>query len=103
MDKETSKQMSRGEAMKQMTDHTGWGYARQMLMDKLMDYQSVRNIDSESPEEAVRQIAVRQQVCDVVLSWLQEVEGEVEQHASNVGLMTDDDKIIQRYSEPDEE
>lgn len=101
-DTETARQLNRGHAIKELVKSDGWGIVREMLVNKLIDLQSVRNIETENPEQAVQEIAVRRQVCDTIVEWLREVDSEIEQHLDNTAVLGNEDEIV-RYAEKEQE
>ena len=86
-----------GEAIKETLKSNGWGLIRAKLTEQIMDLQSVMNIDAENPEEVVRDIKARRTAIDILVSWLKDVEGDLEQYEDNKNLLEDEDNgIIKR-------
>lgn len=90
-DKETQEVLSDGEELTNMAKSRGWGLARGMLADKILDLQNIHNVDDASIDNLVVDIKARKAAAAILYEWLKTVEGRVEQHAANKE-MADSDK-----------
>ena len=84
LDKETYQLAKEQEKYKQLVDSDGWAEARKLLLDKLAEMTSVMNIETTNPEEILVEIGARQLARNVMLEWIQEVEGTAAQYKANV-------------------
>ena len=85
-----------GEAIRETIKSNGWGLIRRKLTDKIMDLQSVMNIEAKTPEEAVNDIRARKSSIEILVSWLKDVEGDLEQYEDNKNLLLDEEYDIIR-------
>lgn len=96
MDNETKEVLTVQDTIKKLTEHEGWGFVRSLLMSKIVDLQDINDVDTTSPENAVRDIKARQFAGKILLEWLNEIEGTVEQSKSNNSLLPSKDSYIVR-------
>lgn len=84
-DRETKKVFDAGQALKDMTESKGWQIARQKLFDRAREYLSTMNIDVSKvpPQELANTISVNQAVARELILWVQEIQGDVNQHKGN--------------------
>lgn len=88
-DKETTEQLHKGQAIKEMTRSEGWKYVQAMLTEKLLDYQSVNNIEVEAVQDLALEVGIRKGVVEKITEWFTEVGAELEQHNDNSTLIED--------------
>lgn len=93
-DLETQKVLTEGEQIRNLVRDGGWGLAKQRLTDKLIDLQSVNNIDTDDPNKLILDIQTRKGVIAIVLEWLKEIEGIAAQHDGNQIQKEDADHVI---------
>lgn len=74
----------------------GWRWTKDRLAEKIMDLQSIMNLEGKSPEEIVLDIKARKLTIDILMTTLKQVEGRAEQHRSNQTLAEriDEDIIV---------
>lgn len=96
MDEETKTVLTIQDSLKQLVEHDGWSTVRSLLMGKIIELQSIDDIDTTSPENAVRDIKARQFAGKILLDWLNEIEGTVEQTKSNNSLLPKKESYIVR-------
>lgn len=97
LDSETDKALTDGEELTRMTQSRGWGIARSMLSDAIIDLQNIHNINDASIDNVVVDIKSRKAAVAILYAWLKQVEGRVEQHEANKNLMIDkavDDFVV---------
>lgn len=99
LDKETTETLSKQQTVSDFVQSDGWSYVRAKLIDKIMDLQSIKNIDSSSPENAVLDLKVKNACVDILIEWLKEIEGEAAQGSYNLETMRESqkDEIIKRF------
>lgn len=100
-DRETQQALTDGEELQQMSQGRGWGIARQMLVDKILDLQNIHNVDdaSASIDNMVIDIKSRKAAVAVLYEWLKQVEGRVEQHKNNKEMLLDAPESAEGYIE----
>lgn len=100
-DPDTEKELGEGEALVLMTQSAGWGIARALLIEDIMDLQNIHNVSDASIDNVVVDIKSRKAAVAILYAWLKKVEGRVEQHAANKASLIDKgvDDYIQREKE----
>ena len=85
IDTETRKIMSDGEKLRLMLEHEGWVICRQKLVDKIIDLQSIKNLEHVTdPQSMFLDVKSRALAVDILYSFLKEdIEGTVQQHINN--------------------
>ncbi len=94
MDQETQKIYSEGETISDYTKSKGWSIVKEKLTNKILDLESVRNINLGSPQEIPIQVTARIVAGDILKELINEIEGIGDQHSANLELMSDKLKII---------
>lgn len=96
LDKETQKVFTTGEKLKSLTENSGWAIAREKLVQKAADLLNMKDITEIEPLKLVSTIGIRQETAKALLAWLREIEGDVEQHKSNIDTFAEikDEYII---------
>lgn len=86
---ETGKILSEGERVSNFVKSNDWGFIKDKLMKKILDYDSVNGIDLEkkSDNDLANELRTRRGVIDVVMGWLREIEGIAEQHDNHTELL----------------
>lgn len=82
-DVETKNVEDRGKKLKELVDSEGWQLAKTLLSDKILDIQSIMNIDETDPVKVFQEVQTRRIVAGIILEWLQDVEGTALQYESN--------------------
>jgi hypothetical protein len=75
----------------ELTQTEGWKIVKGLLLDKINDLQSINNIDYTNADEVFLDIKVRKNVIMILVEWLKDVEGRVEQFAMNDLSLDEDD------------
>lgn len=83
LDKETRDNLSEGEKWKHFVEGEMWQKAREKLVNKIMDAQSVNNVDMTDAQKALDDIRARKATVEMMWEWIQEIEGLAEQHEFN--------------------
>lgn len=95
--REDSKVRTESHEMYRMTQSDGWRHARALLENKLIDIQSVRNIDVTKVEDLVIDIKARNAVIDIIKGWLQEIEGKTERHKDALDEKIEESTFVRNY------
>lgn len=97
-DRETVKILTDGEKIMLLTQHEGWGLVRTKLVDKIIDLQSINNLDpATTPEQLAIDVKARRMAVQIMFEWLKgDVEGSVEQHINNTQLANEKETYIVR-------
>lgn len=83
LDKETIDNLTEGEKWKHFVDGEMWQKARDILANKVIDMQSVNNIETTDAQEALNEIRSRRTAVTMVWEWLKEIEAKADQHETN--------------------
>ena len=94
MNEDTKEIVNRGKALQDMVQSDGWRIARKKIIDKMMELQSIMNLDAENAEQILVETKSRVMAIDCLKGWLTEIEGDVEQFENN--YQEDDYGYIQR-------
>lgn len=97
-DRETQKVLTDGEELAMMAKSRGWGIAREMLVDKILDLQNIHNVDDTSIDKVLADIKARKLAAQILFEFKNAVEGKVEQYEANKDMM-DDPRQEQGYIE----
>lgn len=95
MDNDTQKVLSEAETIISYVDSKGWQIVKEKFQQKIMDLQSIKNLEAKSSTGLASEIKVRNTVVDVLLEIIKEVEAKAEQHKGNIPLMGDN--IIEKF------
>lgn len=94
LDPETIENQMEGQDIADLVGHPGWGRVKSLFEAKLMDLQSVLNIDAKDTEGVIIDIAARKSAIEILREWMNEVEGRAEQHESNKSLVSNADHVV---------
>lgn len=98
MDKETLSINREGQMIDDFTKSEGWTWIKDRLTERILDLQSIRNInDKLSPEEVVLDIKARNTAVEILLEVIRTVEGRASQHANNNHLTEIHEEIIVNF------
>ncbi len=101
LDKETTKVFEDGQKMQDFVENDGWKLVKRKLFDKLITFDSISGVpkDKKSLEEIGKEAVMREAVVDIIIQWIQEVEGTVNQHKSSRKVIEEirADSIIQYF------
>lgn len=101
LDQETAKAMHEGTELQRLVESDGWAIAKGMLVKKLAILDSVSSLPIDgglSFEEIGKQAAYRAHVVSVIMEWLGEIEGRLEQDQQQKStLHTEIEESIVRF------
>lgn len=89
---EQKKYLNENKAVYRFVKSRGWVIAKNKLMEKIDDLQSIMNVDGKTPEEVVMDIKVRKLVCNELLDWVRSLEGQAQQFENNETLLPREQK-----------
>lgn len=89
LDKDTVAVLSEGEIIKNLVEGDGWKMVKEKLVNKMLDLQSVLNLDPTDANELVIDIKARKTAIEILKEWLAEVEGQLDQYETNKPLIDD--------------
>lgn len=75
MDKKTAKQLRVSDSIKNLVQSEGWGEARSMIIDKMIELNDITNILEADPSKLMIIVAAKQEAVRILSEWLQQVEG----------------------------
>lgn len=89
LDTETAAIQKQGLVLKDLTKSEGWGIAKKRLIRKIGQLKMITGLDIQNatPETIIQVIASKNTAADILLEWLRDIEGTVEQHDGNAQLV----------------
>lgn len=99
MDQETQKVLREGEKMAAFVKGDEWAMVKDIMVAKIMDFQSIMNIDGNDPVEIAQKIQIRQEVVTALKEIIQEVEGRADQHRLNLQEDENEERLTNIYEE----
>lgn len=89
-DKETKEILTEADHVKSMLNSDGWKSVKAKFDVRVLDLQSIKNIDTTKPETINIQLAARIMAVEYMMDWIkQDVIGFVEQQENNTARLTD--------------
>jgi len=79
-DKETQRVHEEGEKAHYLTQNEDWKWAKKKLLQRVSNLDSVKTLKIGKGEDTVLDIKVRKLVIDMVVDWLDDIEGIAQQH-----------------------
>ncbi len=98
-DIETKKILTAADHVKSLLESDGWRIIKEKFDNRVLDLQSIRNIDMTKPDTLNIQLAARSMAVDEMMAWLKsDVIGFVEQQENNNAKMVEDgiESFVQR-------
>jgi hypothetical protein len=84
MDTETKQILTSADHVKSLLNSDGWKIIKEKFDNRVLDLQSIRNIDTTKPDTLNIQLAARMMAVDHMMDWLnKDVIGFVEQQENN--------------------
>jgi len=82
LDKETQQVYKEGEKAHYLVKNEDWQWAKRKLLQRLSNLDSVRTLKRKGsdPETIIRELEVRELAIEMILDWLDEIEGIAQQH-----------------------
>jgi len=93
MDPETQKVFNEGEKAHYLTKGEDWNWAKRKLLQKLSNLDSVKTLKEKG--NILQEVKVRQMTINIILEWLDEIEGVAQQHAEQ------NKKLLEKVEEED--
>lgn len=97
LEKETAEQLRQGNELRLMVQSEGWQIAKALLMEQVHVLSDVGTLPTDlSFEEIGRQAMYRAHAIALVRSWLDTIEGRLEQHTQQAGVLAEEatDEIV---------
>lgn len=102
IDPETAETMRKGQVLRDFVDSEGWAEAKSILLEmiRVTDSVSAMHLDGLKPDEIGYQTIYRAGAISLVHDWLAAIEGRLEQHQQNAGMLAElrTDEIFRNYS-----
>lgn len=92
-DPETQKVFEEGEKAMYLTKSEDWKWAKRKLLQKLSNLDSVKTLKEKG--NVALEIKARKQTIDIILEWLDEIEGVAEQH------LEQNKDLLEKYEQED--
>lgn len=83
LDKETSAIRQKGLKLKEFTKSDAWGDIKGQLTEKLVALADITTLSETDPMVMLQEIKVRKLAINLVMGWVREIEGQVNQHDAN--------------------
>ena len=103
MDKETGKILTQGQELKELTGSPGWKTAKTKLFSQLAELDSIATLDFTKPGiELADEIKNRESVRQIIVSWIQSIEGEADSHDYQADIMSikkEEEEIIKIHGD----
>lgn len=89
LDKETQKVQTKGDNVRGLTSHEGWPIVRSMLHKKVGELLSLTSdvLTQSDPNTIIQIIAAKKRAADILVQWLNDVEGIAKQAEGNAPLL----------------
>lgn len=78
IDKDTTKLNQEGEETVNFISSEGWRLAKRKLLERVSNLDTIRGLKGKTAEEKIIDIKVRGMVIDMILEWIDEIEGASE-------------------------
>lgn len=75
--------MNREQKLVDLVKSEGWAEAKQMLIERMMDIQSVMNVEGKNEKEVFEDIKLRKNLISEMKDWIADIEGTVSQYEGN--------------------
>lgn len=75
--------MSREKHLSELVKSSGWAEAKAMLIERMMDIQSVMNVEGKTEKEVFEDIKLRKNIITEMKDWIADIEGTVTQYEGN--------------------
>jgi hypothetical protein len=93
MDKETLQVQAEGQMIADYMKSDGYRWLKDRLMEKIMDLQSIMNVDG-TPENVIVDLKARRMAVETLVSLIKQLEGRAEQHTNNSGNQVTEEIVI---------
>jgi len=89
LDRETNALVQRNNDLADMVKSAGWSIAKGMMMDRIAELGNILTISKEIQDSAILslELRARQNAVQTLLSFLRDVEGQVELHKTQEEIM----------------
>ncbi len=96
LDKETAKIEQTGAVIKDLVGSTGWAEARKRLFRKVAELQMITNVEIQNADanSIVQIVAANTRAAKILLEWLRDIEGSVEQFEGNKEILVNEVESI---------
>ena len=88
MDEDTQKELSDTEEIRHMVMGRGWALVRQKFIDKIVEYDSIGNVQGKSDRDIAIDMKAREAIGRELYNILQEVEGDANSLEDKQDLVT---------------
>jgi hypothetical protein len=96
-DLETLKTEQEGQLVNDYVKSDGWQYVRDRFTEKIMDLQSIMNVDPD-PNNVIVDLKSRKMAVDILMDLIRDIEGRASQHENNSPILTtQSEEIIVQY------
>lgn len=89
IDKDTMNTLQKGREIKEMLESPGWGHVRELIHTKILDLQSIMNIDGNA-DTVITEMLARKTSVTTLMDLLRVIEGAKEQYETNSKIEEED-------------
>lgn len=93
MDSETAQVQAEGQMIADYVKSDGWRWVKDRLMEKIMDLQSIMNVDG-TPENVIVDLKSRRMAVETLVALIKQVESRAEQHSNNTVTQVTEEIIV---------
>lgn len=87
--------LQEGSEILQYIDSQGWQRVKDKFSERIMDLQSIKNLEGIKPEDLLADIKARNTAVDILMDIISELEGRADQHKNNkIKVPTKDNFIL---------
>ena len=83
MDNETEQILSEQQLLKDLVSHQGWGVARRIIADKILELQNAFELEDKTATAMLQDLRARKKAASILWAFLKEIEGGASQSTDN--------------------
>lgn len=80
---EDDKVFLEGERFENFVKGSDWAWIKDRFTQRIMDLQSIKNLEGSAPDEIMSDIKARNTAVDILMEIIRDVEGRADQHQNN--------------------
>jgi len=93
VDSETATIQAEGQMIASYVESDGWRWVKDRLMEKIMDLQSIMNVDG-TPENVIVDLKSRRMAVETLVALIKQIESRAEQHSNNTVTQVTEEIIV---------
>jgi hypothetical protein len=88
--------LQEGNEVTRYIESEGWKRVKDKFTERIMDLQSIKNLEGVSPEDLIAELKARNTAIDILMDIITELEGRADQHKQNTIPIPAKDTLILR-------